>query len=72
MKFFQDASSDSHEAHIKMVKEGGYAYMNDKSGMVKWVSKECDLVLIKEEFFPMTYAIGLPNDSPYKDMFSHQ
>ncbi|XP_041350850.1 glutamate receptor ionotropic, delta-1-like [Gigantopelta aegis] len=55
--------------HLHKVKNGGYAYIGDRSMMEVWLADECDLQFIKEQFLPMQYAFGLPNNSPYKQVF---
>ncbi|GFS13153.1 glutamate receptor [Elysia marginata] len=54
------------------VKEGGYAYIADKGLFSFWLATNCDLILLKEKFFPSKYAIGLPNNSVHTKIFSDQ
>ncbi|KAK7480388.1 hypothetical protein BaRGS_00028435, partial [Batillaria attramentaria] len=60
---------DVHK-HLEKVKAGGYAYIGETSLMSVWLKSECDLLTIKEQFLPMQYAVGLPNNSAYTRMFS--
>ena len=36
------------------------------------MANECDLIKIKDEFMPMKYAFGFPDNSPHNAMFSEQ
>ena len=56
--------------HITKVKEGKYAYIAEKSLLEIMASKDCELHIAKEEFLPLQYGVGLPNDSPYTKLFS--
>ena len=58
--------------HLAMVREGGYAYIADTGLFDSWLAEKCDLMLIKEKFYPSKYAVGLPNDSAYTKLFSDQ
>jgi hypothetical protein len=53
-----------------MVKEGKYAYIAEKSLLEIIASKNCELHIAKEEFLPLQYGIGLPNESPFTKIFS--
>nr|KAG5710676.1 hypothetical protein BaRGS_035078 [Batillaria attramentaria] len=57
---------------FEMVREGGYAYIADTGLFNNWLATNCDLMLIKEKFYPSKYAAGLPNDSAYTKLFSDQ
>ena len=54
------------------VKRGGYAYIADKGLFSSWLATNCDLILLKEKFFPGRYGIVLPNNSVYTKVFSDQ
>jgi len=58
--------------HLQKVKDGGYAYIADKGLFENWLAYNCDLMLLKEKFFPGKYAIVLPNNSVYTKMISDQ
>ncbi|KAH9512846.1 hypothetical protein Btru_036742 [Bulinus truncatus] len=58
--------------HFSKVQQGRYLYIGDKSVADFWVERQCDLVKIKENFFPVEYAVGLVNDSAYTKLFSEQ
>ncbi|RUS80287.1 hypothetical protein EGW08_011971, partial [Elysia chlorotica] len=58
--------------HLKRVKQGGYAYIADNGMFTNWLAYNCDLMILKEKFFPAKYAIGLPNNSAYTKLFSEQ
>jgi hypothetical protein len=44
------------------VKEGKYAYIAEKSLLEIMASKDCELHIAKEEFLPLQYGVGLPNE----------
>jgi hypothetical protein len=50
--------------------EGKYAYIAEKSLLEIIASKNCELHIAKEEFLPLQYGIGLPNESPFTKIFS--
>lgn len=56
--------------HIEKVKEGKYAYIAEKSLLEIIASRNCELHIAKEEFLPLQYGIGLPNESPFTKIFS--
>ncbi|GFO15875.1 glutamate receptor [Plakobranchus ocellatus] len=58
--------------HLQRVKRGGYAYIADNGMFTNWLAYNCDLMILKEKFFPAKYAIGLPNNSAYTKLFSEQ
>ncbi|RUS78740.1 hypothetical protein EGW08_013491 [Elysia chlorotica] len=73
--FYKDDPDILHNdanVHLEKVKEGGYAYIADKGLFSFWLATNCDLILLKEKFFPSKYAIGLPNNSVYTKIFSDQ
>ncbi|GFO49258.1 glutamate receptor [Plakobranchus ocellatus] len=67
-----DIYHSSTELHLNKVKQGGYAYIADKGLFSSWLATNCDLILLKEKFFPGRYGIGLPNNSVYTKIFSDQ
>ena len=58
--------------HIEKVKQGGYAWIGDKTFIELAMAEECGLVRIKEEFMPMTYTLVFPKHSIYLSTFSNQ
>ncbi|KAK3755334.1 hypothetical protein RRG08_026064 [Elysia crispata] len=76
MKYFYrddpDIYNSNTELHLQKVKRGGYAYIADKGLFSLWLATNCDLILLKEKFFPGKYGIGLPNNSVYTKIFSDQ
>ena len=75
MKKFQSNGrpvlTNNHSLHLKMVNEGGYAYFSDMASLEIELEKTCDLALMKEQFAPLHYAIGLQNNSAYKNFFDY-
>ncbi|GFR83294.1 glutamate receptor [Elysia marginata] len=72
--YAQDPSIYSYDpnVHLRRVKRGGYAYIADNGMFTSWLAYNCDLMILKEKFFPAKYAIGLPNNSAYTKLFSEQ
>ncbi|KAK7502747.1 hypothetical protein BaRGS_00005997 [Batillaria attramentaria] len=64
-------STDTN-THLQHVKEGGYAYIADMGLFQYWLATNCDLMVIKEKFFPARYGAGLPQNSAYTKLFSDQ
>ncbi|KAK7480358.1 hypothetical protein BaRGS_00028405 [Batillaria attramentaria] len=58
--------------HLAKVKAGKYAYIGEMSTMLLFLKSECDLFIIKEQFLPLQYAVGLVNDSAYTSVFSDE
>ncbi|XP_076082815.1 glutamate receptor ionotropic, kainate 4-like isoform X1 [Mytilus galloprovincialis] len=58
------------KVHMQKLREGNYAYIAEKSYFEIEASFDCDLKRVNEEFLPLQYAIGLPNNSPYTNIFS--
>ncbi|GFN97075.1 glutamate receptor [Plakobranchus ocellatus] len=74
-EFYKDDPDIFHNdagVHLKKVKSGSYAYIADRGLFSFWLATNCDLILLKEKFFPSKYAIGLPNNSVYTKIFSDQ
>ncbi|XP_046572353.1 probable glutamate receptor [Haliotis rubra] len=55
---------------MQKVLDGAYVFFCDKESLTPWLSNHCDLAITKEALLPFTYAIGLPKESPYADIFS--
>ncbi|XP_021355128.1 glutamate receptor ionotropic, delta-1-like [Mizuhopecten yessoensis] len=66
--------SSDPDIHISKVLDGNYVFLGDKtySEIKMRTRKECDMVMTKEEFLPLQYAIGLPNNSPYTRLFANE
>ena len=63
--------SSNDTLHQQRVRQGdAYVYINDKTGLEITISEECDLDIIKEEFMPAEYGVGLRNNSFFRDAFS--
>ncbi|XP_046572371.1 glutamate receptor ionotropic, delta-1-like [Haliotis rubra] len=65
-----DVLAPSSNIHKKKVEAGNYVFFSDRSVMEIWAQENCQLTLLEETFRQMTYGMGLPNNSPYRDMFS--
>ncbi|XP_076113503.1 glutamate receptor U1-like [Mytilus galloprovincialis] len=61
-------SSDYDEQILKVL-EGEYAFVWDNIPMEISVAKSCELSIISTDIFS-TYALGLPNNSPFQKVFS--
>ncbi|GFO49256.1 glutamate receptor [Plakobranchus ocellatus] len=73
--YFRDDPDTYHTStavQLEKVKRGGYAYIADKGLFSSWLATNCDLILLKEKFFPGRYGIVLPNHSVYTKVFSDQ
>ncbi|BFZ07498.1 hypothetical protein BsWGS_10536 [Bradybaena similaris] len=57
--------SSNVNIHKAKVSKGGYAYIGDRSLIDTWTS-DPELRTIKENFFPVQYAVGLVKNSPYR------
>ncbi|XP_067682645.1 probable glutamate receptor [Haliotis asinina] len=66
-----DVLSQSADVHMNKVLDGSYVFFSDKETLTPWLSKHCDLAITKEALLPFTYAIGLPEESPYADIISN-
>ncbi|XP_033740487.1 glutamate receptor ionotropic, delta-2-like [Pecten maximus] len=55
---------------MQKVLGGHYAYIAAKSEVDTQMTKQCGLATIDEKFLHMQYAFGVPNNSPYTDIFS--
>ena len=57
---------------MDMVHSGGYTYIADMTALELEAANDCNLAIMKEQFVPMHYALGMQNNSVYKDLFSEQ
>ncbi|XP_060069647.1 glutamate receptor ionotropic, kainate 2-like [Ylistrum balloti] len=55
---------------MQKVLGGHYAYIAAKSEVDTQMTRQCGLATIDEKFLHMQYAFGMPNNSPYTDIFS--
>ena len=63
--------TNNHSLQLTMVNQGGYAYFSDVASLEIELEKTCELSLMKERFAPLQYAIGLQNNSAYKNLFDY-
>ncbi|XP_071080960.1 glutamate receptor ionotropic, delta-1-like [Haliotis cracherodii] len=66
-----DVLAPFSKIHKKKVEGGNYVFFSDRSVMEIWVQENCQLTLLEETFRQITYGMGLPNHSPYRDVFSN-
>ena len=60
----------SHAEGLRRVKEqDNYIYLGEITGVAPVVYKDCDYALGKEEFFPSSFGLVFPEDSPYLPIF---
>ena len=62
--------STNVDVHLSKVLEGKYAYIGDKTLITLFRGENCELITAKEDVLHVYYAPGLPNNSPYKILFS--
>ena len=58
--------SDDHDVNMARVRRGGFVYFEEYDVFAKLVSEECDLTVMEEPLYPMSYSIGLQRNSAYK------
>ena len=64
-----DVLSTSHNEHMDMLQNVGYAYMMDYT--VYETSTDCDLDIMKTEMIRLVdYAVAFQNNSAYTNMFT--
>ena len=66
------ALSSKHSIHMNTVHSGGYTYIADVTTLELEAANDCNLAIMKEQFSPMYYALGMQNNSVYNDLFSAQ
>ncbi|XP_050405931.1 glutamate receptor ionotropic, kainate 3 [Patella vulgata] len=71
-RYDPDVLDPSQTSHLQKVLQGDYAVITDRSVLAAWSKYACNISLLPEKFFPNHYALGLPNNSPYLDMFTSQ
>ncbi|XP_071080673.1 probable glutamate receptor [Haliotis cracherodii] len=67
-----DADSINTDIHLRRVLKGRYAFIGDENDFELMQSKFCDLQFMKEQFSPVQFAVGLPNDSVNTKIFSNE
>ncbi|XP_052784546.1 glutamate receptor ionotropic, kainate 2-like isoform X2 [Mya arenaria] len=67
-----DVISTDVDVHMAKVKEGFYGWIGDTVVIEMALTKDCDLLMIKERFLPLKYAFGFTNNSPHAQIFSKQ
>lgn len=77
MKKFQEEDpalvSTNITYHLERVNEGNYVFLNDKSMLLLEAEENCEsLVVLRETFLTLQFALGLHQNSTYREMFSEQ
>ncbi|XP_046351217.1 glutamate receptor ionotropic, kainate 2-like isoform X1 [Haliotis rufescens] len=67
-----DVLSLNQGLHRSHVEAGSYIFMFDRDVIDIWSLDNCDLILLEETFYQITYAVGLPQNSPYGRMVSEK
>ena len=62
--------SHNHSDHIERVLDDNYAYINDLTGFELEMSRTCDVGILDDTFLPSEYAVGLMNNSYFRDDIS--
>ena len=62
--------SDNHEVNMAHVREGGFIYFEEHDFFAKTASQECDLAVMEEPLYPLSYSIGLQRNSAYKALIN--
>lgn len=60
-------SADYHKARMEA---GGYVFFTESDIGSIWATQNCDVRLLKDYFYRIQYAIGLPQNSPYGELVS--
>ncbi|XP_076114569.1 putative glutamate receptor [Mytilus galloprovincialis] len=58
------------KSHIEKMLSEKYAFIDDHTGTAKLVANNCQVTLLPTDIMS-TYAIGLPNNSPFVEKFSN-
>ncbi|XP_067682378.1 glutamate receptor ionotropic, kainate 2-like isoform X4 [Haliotis asinina] len=67
-----DVLSLNQDLHRRHVEDGSYIFIFDRDVIDIWSLDNCDLILLEETFYQITYAVGLPQNSPYGRMISEK
>ena len=62
--------SANHQTHLAKVLKGHYAYVIDDASFRIAKANNCQLVRIKETFFPNNLGVAMQKRSAYKDPVS--
>ena len=60
----------SYETAFEWVKSGNYAFIAEKSWFNYKLDEDCDIAMLKEEFYPNNYAWVFQSGAPYLKLFS--
>ncbi|XP_046572367.1 glutamate receptor ionotropic, delta-1-like isoform X2 [Haliotis rubra] len=58
-----------HRSHVE---DGSYIFIFDRDVIDIWSLDNCNLILLEETFYQITYAVGLPQNSPYGRLISEK
>ncbi|ESO96449.1 hypothetical protein LOTGIDRAFT_115645 [Lottia gigantea] len=67
-----DVFHPDQSVHLQKILAGNYAFLTDRSVLASWTNHSCNVSLLPEKIFPNHYALGLPDNSPYLDIFTNQ
>ena len=65
--------SSSHHHHLQRTSQEGntYAYINDlSSSRIISANSNCTVSIMPENFFSLKYAVGMQNNSVYKELIN--
>ncbi|CAG2211131.1 GRID1 [Mytilus edulis] len=60
------------DVQVRLVMEGNYAYVGDKTHFELTMATNCHLAMVPSDIVSMQYAIALPNNSPFTKIFSDE
>ncbi|XP_076095691.1 glutamate receptor ionotropic, kainate glr-3-like [Mytilus galloprovincialis] len=64
--------STDPNVQIRLVMEGDYAYVGDRTAMELAMDNNCHLAMVLSDLLAMHFAIALPNKSPFTKIFSDE
>ncbi|CAG2198776.1 GRID1 [Mytilus edulis] len=64
--------SANGDVQVRLVMEGHYAYIGDKTHFELTMATNCHLTMVLSDIVSMQYAIALPNNSPFTKIFSDE
>ncbi|CAC5418385.1 unnamed protein product [Mytilus coruscus] len=64
--------SAKRDVQVRLVMEGDYAYVGDKTHMELTMVNNCHLTMALSDIVSLQYAIALPNKSPFTKIFSDE
>ncbi|XP_048258828.1 glutamate receptor ionotropic, kainate 3-like [Haliotis rufescens] len=65
-----DILSPHQDVHLKRLLTEDYAFIGGRPLSNYWRSRNCQLRMLKDNLYPVTYSIAFPNGSPYKEIVS--